>query len=78
MTPALRVLYAAREAALAIDAVQYELVPRRLSYSFTEGNGEKGTVVAMLTNPLLNPELDPELFALKVPEGYQETGEPAT
>ncbi len=75
----LRVVYTAQGTAEGFwHLSKKDLVPRRLSYSFTEGNGEKGTVVAMLTNPLLNPELDPELFALKVPEGYQETGEPAT
>ncbi len=55
-----------------------DLIPRRLIYSFTEGSGEKGTVVAMLANPELDPELDSELFALEVPEGYRETGEPGT
>ncbi len=54
-----------------------DFLPRRYHFSYELPDGEKGTFLFILSNLAVEPELDPEVFQLKLPEGYSKTDQPA-
>ena len=52
-----------------------DFLPRRRVDYYTLPNGQKGTVIQTITGLDVNPELEADLFTLKMPEGYTRTFE---
>ncbi len=56
---------------------QKDLLPRRRESRFTMGDEGKGGLVHSIRNLVTEPELDPEVFASILPEGYSKRSTPA-
>ncbi|MCP4657646.1 MAG: PQQ-binding-like beta-propeller repeat protein [bacterium] len=54
-----------------------DLLPRGRLRHFTMKNGEKGGFLMTVSKLVVGPRFGPDAFALKVPEGYQQTDQPA-
>jgi len=54
-----------------------DFLPRGRLQHFTLQNGEQGGLLTSLRNLVVDPRFASDAFALKVPEGYQQTDQPA-
>ena len=54
-----------------------DFLPRARHYWFTTSTGEKGGALVTLTDVVVDPQLPPDAFQLKLPPGYTKTDESA-